>query len=121
MIKQNFVKEKIKRGEPVIGTWNTMNSPLVTDILASAGLDFLFIDHEHGSFDFSQTLNFVNAAESYAKKFGFRNIQELAAASMREKIFREGVNENLLPALMSEEVLAKDWLTKEEDEAWKDL
>jgi len=25
------------------------------------------------------------------------------------------------PALMSEEALAKDWLTKEEDEAWKDL
>jgi len=27
----------------------------------------------------------------------------------------------MLPALMSEEALAKDWLTKEEDEAWKDL
>jgi len=31
--------------------------------------------------------NFIDAAESYAKNFGFRNIQELAAASMREKIF----------------------------------
>lgn len=30
-------------------------------------------------------------------------------------------NEKLFPALASEYVLAKDWLTKEEDEAWKDL
>ena len=30
-------------------------------------------------------------------------------------------NEKLFPALVSEKVLAKRWLTKEEDEAWKDL
>ena len=33
--------------------------------------------------------NLVMAAESYAKNFGFRNIQELAAASIREKIFQQ--------------------------------
>jgi len=31
--------------------------------------------------------NLIAAAESYAKNFGFRNIQELAATSIREKIF----------------------------------
>jgi hypothetical protein len=31
--------------------------------------------------------NLAAAAESYAKNFGFRNIQELAAACIREKIF----------------------------------
>jgi len=29
--------------------------------------------------------------------------------------------EDMLPALMSEDVLAKAWNTPEEDEAWKDL
>ena len=29
--------------------------------------------------------------------------------------------EKLFPALMSEKALAKDWLSKEEEEAWKDL
>ncbi|MBI2548505.1 AbrB/MazE/SpoVT family DNA-binding domain-containing protein [Candidatus Woesearchaeota archaeon] len=33
----------------------------------------------------------------------------------------EQVSEKLFPALVSEEVLAKEWNTKEEDEAWKDL
>jgi len=32
-------------------------------------------------------INLIKAAESYSKNFGFRNIQELATASMREKIF----------------------------------
>jgi len=32
--------------------------------------------------------NLISAAESYAKNFGFRNVQELAATSMREKIFQ---------------------------------
>lgn len=30
-------------------------------------------------------------------------------------------NEKLFPAFATEKVLARDWLTKEEDEAWKDL
>ena len=33
--------------------------------------------------------NLITAAESYTKNFGFRNIQELAATSMREKIFQQ--------------------------------
>jgi AbrB family looped-hinge helix DNA binding protein len=31
------------------------------------------------------------------------------------------ISEKLFPALVSEEVLAKEWNTKEEDDAWKDL
>ena len=31
------------------------------------------------------------------------------------------LSEKLFPALVSEDVLAKEWNTKEEDEAWKDL
>lgn len=30
-------------------------------------------------------------------------------------------NEKLFPVFASEHILAKDWLSKEEDEAWKDL
>lgn len=31
------------------------------------------------------------------------------------------LNEKLFPALASENALAKNWLSKEEEEAWKDL
>ena len=33
--------------------------------------------------------NLVNAAENYAKNYGYRNVQELAAESLREKIFED--------------------------------
>ena len=31
----------------------------------------------------------MEAAQSYAKNFGYRNVQELAAESMREKVFEK--------------------------------
>ena len=68
--------------------------------------------------------NFVDAAENYAKNFGFRNIQELAAASMREKIFRvESPAERELGKTIfaDEKLLAENWLSEEDNEAWKDL
>lgn len=34
--------------------------------------------------------NLAAAAEEYAREFGYRNLQELAATSIREKIFAEG-------------------------------
>lgn len=33
--------------------------------------------------------NLLKAAKNYAKNFGYRNIQDLAAESMREKIFEK--------------------------------
>ena len=65
MIKENFVKNKIKDNIPVIGTWNTLGSPLITEALASAKPDFLIIDFEHGPQNFHQIHNFVNACEKY--------------------------------------------------------
>lgn len=66
MIEKNFVKEKIKSGKPVIGTWNTIASPMVTEILASAGFDFLVVDFEHGPFDIKDVHTYVNACERYS-------------------------------------------------------
>ena len=61
----NYLKSKIKNQKPVIGTWNTIGSPLVTEILASAGFEFLIIDFEHGPFDIGNVHQYVNACERY--------------------------------------------------------
>ena len=61
----NYLKSKIKNQKPIIGTWNTIGSPLVTEILASAGFEFLIIDFEHGPFDISNVYQYVNACERY--------------------------------------------------------
>jgi 4-hydroxy-2-oxoheptanedioate aldolase len=62
---KNFLKEKIKSGQPIIGTWNTLASPLITEVLARSGFDFLIIDFEHGPFDISKVYQYVNACERY--------------------------------------------------------
>lgn len=49
MIK-NYLKEKLNRGEPVLGTMiQELRSPAVPMIFANAGFDFIFIDMEHGA------------------------------------------------------------------------
>jgi len=50
MLSTNRLKNKIESNEIVIGIWNTLGSPLLTEVLASAGLDFQIIDLEHGAF-----------------------------------------------------------------------
>ena len=65
-MKSNFMLDKLRRGETVIGTWNTIASTNVTDIIASTGIDFVVIDFEHGPFDLSNVMNYVNACEYYA-------------------------------------------------------
>ena len=46
-MKQNLVKQKIRRGEPTIGTWLSIPSPVAAERMALAGFDWLTIDLEH--------------------------------------------------------------------------
>ncbi len=48
---QNSLKSKLKRGELGIGIWCSLGSPLVTEIIAGSGCDWLLIDGEHSPND----------------------------------------------------------------------
>lgn len=64
MLKRNFLKEKLEMGQSVIGTWSIVPSPVITDIIACTGIDFLIIDSEHGPINFETAQNMVIACES---------------------------------------------------------
>jgi 4-hydroxy-2-oxoheptanedioate aldolase len=64
MLKVNTLKNKLNNGEVVVGTWNTLASPLVTEVFAQAGLDFQIIDLEHGPFILDQIHLHVSACET---------------------------------------------------------
>ena len=64
MLVCNKLKEKLKKGEAVLGTWNTLSSPLVTEVLAQSGLDFQIIDLEHGPFAIDKVYLHVSACEN---------------------------------------------------------
>lgn len=55
---------------------------------------------------------------------GFKEGSKISIIVYENRIELRPMNhllEQMLPALSSEEVLAKSWNTKEEDQAWKDL
>ena len=64
MLVRNKLKEKLNKGEAVLGTWNTLSSPLVTEVLAQSGLDFQIIDLEHGPFAMDKVYLHVSACEN---------------------------------------------------------
>ena len=64
MNKTNRLKQKIEKGENVIGTWSSLSSPNVINVLGTTDLDFVVIDMEHGSMSFETVENMVRAAEA---------------------------------------------------------
>ena len=64
MLRKNYIKEKLNSGEKVLGTWSIIPSPITTDIICSAGLDFIIIDSEHGPISFETAQEMVIACES---------------------------------------------------------
>ncbi len=62
-----------------------------------------------------------NTAKSCADSLGFDNLQDFIRELIREKLFEDESLNGLQTYLASEESLAKNWLSKEEDQAWAHL
>lgn len=62
-MQNNSLKDKLTRGKTAIGTWCEVPSPELVNIIAKAGLDFVIIDMEHGSMDFTTASRMITAAE----------------------------------------------------------
>lgn len=60
-------------------------------------------------------------AINYAENHGYDNLQDFIREILREKLFEEESLSGKLTYLASEKSLAKNWLLKEEDEAWAHL
>lgn len=48
-MKTNFVRAKLKRGEPSIGTWLTLAEPSAALMMARVGFDWLTVEMEHST------------------------------------------------------------------------
>lgn len=61
---KNILKEKLSTGNAVLGTWQVLPSPAVSNIIAASGFDFTIIDMEHGPVSFETAENMIRAIES---------------------------------------------------------
>ena len=64
MHKTNSLKNKLKDGLEVIGTWSSLSSPNVINVLGTTTLDFVVIDMEHGSLSLETVQNFFDDAKN---------------------------------------------------------
>jgi 4-hydroxy-2-oxoheptanedioate aldolase len=60
-MRVNRVKQKLKRGQPSIGTWLTTGHLHVARVLARSGFDWLTLDVEHAPYDWRETAAVVAA------------------------------------------------------------
>jgi 2-dehydro-3-deoxyglucarate aldolase len=58
------LRSKLKAGLPVIGSWLNSGSPIIAEIMAQAGFDFLCVDTEHSAVDLPQTQQLFQAIAS---------------------------------------------------------
>jgi len=57
------LKERLRGGETVIGTFSGIPSPSLVEAIGHSGLDFIVIDSEHGPVEMQTAENIVRAAE----------------------------------------------------------
>src|SRR6187431_358893 len=60
IMKSNFVRAKLKRGEASVGTWLTLPDPTSALLMSRVGFDWLTVELEHSP------TSFESAAQSFA-------------------------------------------------------
>ena len=58
---ENPVKQRLQRGEPVIGHWISFPSAAVAELMAGMGMDWLMIDTEHGPSNWETVEDIIRA------------------------------------------------------------
>ena len=61
---QNPIKEKLSSGQPSIGSWLNLASPMAAEVMAAAGFEWLVVDAEHSPFDLGHIAHTFRAIEA---------------------------------------------------------
>lgn len=58
------LRQRMRAGETLIGSWINSGSPIVAELMAACGFDFLCVDVEHSAVDLPQTQQLFQAIRS---------------------------------------------------------
>ena len=56
------LRNKLRSNEPIYGLWVTLESPSITEMAVSLGMDWVLIDAEHGHLDWKDISTHISAA-----------------------------------------------------------
>jgi 4-hydroxy-2-oxoheptanedioate aldolase len=62
-IKTNPVTDKLRKGQPAVGTWLSLCSPVAAENMAHVGWDWLVVDAEHSPVGFDTMVDCFRAAQ----------------------------------------------------------
>jgi 4-hydroxy-2-oxoheptanedioate aldolase len=62
--RENRIKKTLKAGGSVFGSWTITSSPMVANVMAESGLDFVTLDMEHGPTTFETAEGVLYAVEA---------------------------------------------------------
>ena len=60
----NHLKPRLARGDTTLGLWVTLDSPSITEIAVTLGLDWVVIDTEHGCLDYKEVVEHIRVTRS---------------------------------------------------------
>lgn len=64
MRKPNVLKKRLQNGEMLLGPWCVLPSAAFANVIATAGIDFMIIDLEHGPTSYETAEDMIRAADS---------------------------------------------------------
>jgi 4-hydroxy-2-oxoheptanedioate aldolase len=97
LLAKNYFKQALKEGRPQIGLWAALADGYVTELLATAGFDWLLIDNEHAPNDVRSTLAQLQAVAAYASHAVVRPVKSDAA--LIKQLLDIGAQTLLLPMI----------------------
>ena len=103
-LPQNPFKRALAEGKPQFGLWAALADAYVTELLATAGFDWLLIDNEHAPNDVRSTLAQLQAVAAYPSHAVVRPVRSDTA--LIKQLLDIGAQTLLLPMIDSAEQAA---------------
>ena len=95
MQTRNRIRQLLSEGKTVTGMLLFTGSPMVVEIMAASGLDFVIIDMEHSALDLDRAAHLIRAADA-AGITPFVRVPEVDAALIK-KLLNLGAAGIVLP------------------------
>jgi len=101
MTKVNQFKKALATSRPLFGLWHGIPDPVVAEICAGAGFDWLLLDAEHGPFDIPKILANLQAIEPYPVSTIVRPVE--GSTALIKQLLDIGAQTLLVPMVDSAE------------------
>ncbi|MFD0712000.1 HpcH/HpaI aldolase/citrate lyase family protein [Paenibacillus sp. GCM10027626] len=99
----NPLRHKLKQGEQTFGMWVTMESPSISEIAITLGLDWVCIDMEHGHLDYKEVMEHVRTVRNSDTSILVR-VPEISNSAIK-RVLDMGAHGVLLPLVRNAEEL----------------